>query len=129
MDDATANSATVVCCGTTVGDHGYFYAATLLTGVSADALMMREEIFGPVAPIATFATEAEAIARANDTEYSLVAYVFTRDLSRTLLADLGQSSLANLLCHHRSVTGATPTDAAIWELATPAAASARCRSR
>jgi len=91
VDDATAKSATVVCCGATAGDHGYFYAPTLLTGVSADALMMREDIFGPVAPIATFATEAEAIARANDTEYSLVAYVFTRDLSRTLLGDLGQS--------------------------------------
>jgi len=84
VDDAKAKGATVVCGGTTVGDEGYFYAPTLLTGVSADALMMREEIFGPVAPIATFATEAEAIARANDTEYGLVAYVFTRDLSRTL---------------------------------------------
>jgi len=84
VDDATAKGATVVCGGTTVGDQGYFYAPTLLTGVSADALLMREEIFGPVAPIATFATEAEAIARANDTEYGLVAYVFTRDLSRTL---------------------------------------------
>jgi succinate-semialdehyde dehydrogenase/glutarate-semialdehyde dehydrogenase len=84
VDDAKAKGATVVCGGTTVGDQGYFYAPTLLTGVSADALMMREEIFGPVAPIATFTTEAEAIARANDTEYGLVAYVFTRDLSRTL---------------------------------------------
>jgi len=84
VDDAKAKGATVVCGGTTVGDEGYFYAPTLLTGVSADALMMREEIFGPVAPIATFATEAEAIARANDTEYGLVGYVFTRDLSRTL---------------------------------------------
>ena len=84
VDDATAKGATVVCGGTTVGDLGYFYAPTLLTGVTADALLMREEIFGPVAPIATFATEAEAIARANDTEYGLVAYVFTRDLSRTL---------------------------------------------
>ena len=84
VDDATAKGATVVCGGTTVGDAGYFYAPTLLTGVPADALMMREEIFGPVAPIATFTTEAEAIARANDTEYGLVAYVFTRDLSRTL---------------------------------------------
>ncbi|HEX7538547.1 MAG TPA: NAD-dependent succinate-semialdehyde dehydrogenase [Dermatophilaceae bacterium] len=84
VDDATAKGATVVCGGTTVGDQGYFYAPTLLTGVTADALLMREEIFGPVAPIATFATEAEAIARANDTEYGLVAYVFTRDLSRTL---------------------------------------------
>jgi succinate-semialdehyde dehydrogenase/glutarate-semialdehyde dehydrogenase len=84
VDDATSKGATVVCGGTTVGDQGYFYAPTLLTGVPADALLMREEIFGPVAPIATFATEAEAIARANDTEYGLVAYVFTRDLSRTL---------------------------------------------
>ena len=84
VDDATAKGATVVCGGTTVGDKGYFYAPTLLTGVSADALLMREEIFGPVAPIATFATEAEALARANDTEYGLVAYVFTRDLARTL---------------------------------------------
>jgi len=84
VDDATAKGATVVCGGATVGDQGYFYAPTLLTGVSADALLMREEIFGPVAPIATFVTEAEAIARANDTEYGLVAYVFTRDLSRTL---------------------------------------------
>jgi succinate-semialdehyde dehydrogenase/glutarate-semialdehyde dehydrogenase len=84
VDDAKAKGATVVCGGTTVGDQGYFYAPTLLTGVTADALMMREEIFGPVAPIATFTTEAEAIARANDTEYGLVAYVFTRDLSRTL---------------------------------------------
>jgi succinate-semialdehyde dehydrogenase/glutarate-semialdehyde dehydrogenase len=84
VDDATAKGATVVCGGTTVGDRGYFYAPTLLTGVTADAVLMREEIFGPVAPVATFATEAEAIGRANDTEYGLVAYVFTRDLSRML---------------------------------------------
>jgi succinate-semialdehyde dehydrogenase/glutarate-semialdehyde dehydrogenase len=84
VDDATAKGAKVVCGGSAVGDQGYFYAPTLLTGVSADALLMREEIFGPVAPIATFATEAEAISRANDTQYGLVAYVFTRDLSRTL---------------------------------------------
>jgi succinate-semialdehyde dehydrogenase/glutarate-semialdehyde dehydrogenase len=82
--DATAKGATVVCGGTTVGDQGYFYAPTLLTGVTADARIMREEIFGPVAPVATFATEAEAIARANDTEYGLAAYVFTKDLARTL---------------------------------------------
>ena len=84
VEDAKAKGATVVCGGTTVGDKGYFYAPTILTGVTADARMMREEIFGPVAPIVTFATEVEAIARANETEYGLVAYVFTRDLSRTL---------------------------------------------
>ena len=84
VEDARARGAKVVYGGSTVGEQGYFYDPTLLTGVPADARMMREEIFGPVAPIATFATEAEAITRANDTEYGLVAYVFTRDLSRTL---------------------------------------------
>ena len=84
VEDAKSKGAKVVCGGTTVGDKGYFYAPTLLTGVTADARLMREEIFGPVAPIATFTTEQEAVARANDTEYGLVAYVFTRDLSRTL---------------------------------------------
>jgi len=68
VDDATAKGATVVCGGATVGDMGYFFAPTLLTEVSPDALVMHEEIFGPVAPVATFATEAEAITRANDTE-------------------------------------------------------------
>ena len=63
---------------------GYFFAPTVLTDVPATARLVREEIFGPVAPISTFATDEEAIARANDTEYGLVAYVFTRDLSRML---------------------------------------------
>jgi succinate-semialdehyde dehydrogenase/glutarate-semialdehyde dehydrogenase len=84
VEDAKVKGATVLCGGSTVGDQGYFYAPTLLTGVSADSRMMREEIFGPVAPITTFTTEAQAIARANDTEYGLVAYVFTENLARTL---------------------------------------------
>jgi succinate-semialdehyde dehydrogenase/glutarate-semialdehyde dehydrogenase len=84
VEDAKAKGATVVTGGSTVGDKGYFFAPTLLTGVPADSRMMREEIFGPVAPVSTFATEDEAITRANDTEYGLVAYVFTQDLSRTL---------------------------------------------
>ena len=56
----------------------------MLTDVPADADLAREEIFGPVAPISTFTTDAEAIRLANDTEYGLVAYLFTRDLSRAL---------------------------------------------
>ena len=56
----------------------------MLGGVTPDARVLREEIFGPVAPIASFASEEEAIAAANDTEYGLVAYVFTRDLKRAL---------------------------------------------
>ncbi len=56
----------------------------MLGGVSADARVLSEEIFGPVAPIASFSSEEEAIAAANDTEYGLVAYVFTRDIKRAL---------------------------------------------
>jgi succinate-semialdehyde dehydrogenase/glutarate-semialdehyde dehydrogenase len=68
--------------GETDGDRGYFYKPTVLTGISDDAELLKEEIFGPVAPIKTFSTDEEAIAAANDTEYGLVAYVYTRDLQR-----------------------------------------------
>jgi succinate-semialdehyde dehydrogenase / glutarate-semialdehyde dehydrogenase len=63
---------------------GHFFAPTVLAGVPADATLLREEIFGPVAPVTTFASEQEAIDAANRTEYGLVAYVFTRDLKRAL---------------------------------------------
>jgi succinate-semialdehyde dehydrogenase/glutarate-semialdehyde dehydrogenase len=61
---------------------GYFFEPTVLTDVPDDARLLREEIFGPVAPIATFSTEEQALAAANLTEYGLVAYVYTRDLAR-----------------------------------------------
>ncbi|GAA1609819.1 NAD-dependent succinate-semialdehyde dehydrogenase [Actinoplanes couchii] len=63
---------------------GFYYPPTVLTGVPADAPILREEIFGPVAPIVTFTGEAEAVRLANDTEYGLVAYVYTQDLARGL---------------------------------------------
>lgn len=63
---------------------GYFYEPTVLTGVKNELPIMREEIFGPVAPIAVFDREDEAIAMANDTEMGLVSYVYTRDLGRGL---------------------------------------------
>jgi succinate-semialdehyde dehydrogenase / glutarate-semialdehyde dehydrogenase len=63
---------------------GHFFAPTVLAAVPASAILLREEIFGPVAPIATFSDEDEAIAAANKTEYGLVAYVYTRDLDRAL---------------------------------------------
>ncbi|HEV3093055.1 MAG TPA: NAD-dependent succinate-semialdehyde dehydrogenase [Solirubrobacteraceae bacterium] len=66
------------------GRAGYFYAPTVIADVPASARALREEIFGPVAPIATFADEAEAIAAANATEYGLVAYVYTREMQRAL---------------------------------------------
>ncbi|WGX97102.1 NAD-dependent succinate-semialdehyde dehydrogenase [Nocardioides sp. L-11A] len=63
---------------------GCYYEPTVLTDVPADAAILREEIFGPVAPIVTFTEEDEAVAAANDTEFGLVAYVFTGDLARGL---------------------------------------------
>jgi succinate-semialdehyde dehydrogenase/glutarate-semialdehyde dehydrogenase len=84
VDDAMVRGARVVCGGKVVGETGYFYAPTVLTDVPGDAPLLRDEIFGPVAPVTTFGTEAEALARANDTEYGLAAYVYTSDLARTL---------------------------------------------
>jgi succinate-semialdehyde dehydrogenase / glutarate-semialdehyde dehydrogenase len=84
VDDAVQLGATVLCGGHPVGDEGYFYAPTVLTDVPESAALTREEIFGPVAPIAAFGDEGEALRRANDTEYGLTAYVFTRDLSRAV---------------------------------------------
>ncbi|WP_328469890.1 NAD-dependent succinate-semialdehyde dehydrogenase [Actinoplanes sp. NBC_00393] len=63
---------------------GFYYPPTVLTGVAADAPILREEIFGPVAPIVTFNSEDEAVRLANDTEFGLVAYVYTGDLARGL---------------------------------------------
>jgi succinate-semialdehyde dehydrogenase / glutarate-semialdehyde dehydrogenase len=63
---------------------GFYYPPTVLTGVAPDSEILREEIFGPVAPIVTFDSEEEAVRLANDTEYGLVAYVYTTDLTRGL---------------------------------------------
>ena len=63
---------------------GYFYEPTVLAGVTKEARVLNEEIFGPVAPVAPFDDEDDAVAAANDTEYGLVAYVFTSNLKRAL---------------------------------------------
>ncbi len=70
--------------GEPVDGPGYFYAPTVLVDLPADARVLHEEVFGPVAPIVGFETEDEAIAAANGTEFGLVAYVYTRDLKRAL---------------------------------------------
>ena len=84
VEDAKAQGATVVVGGSRADGPGYFFQPTVVTGVPRTARVMREEIFGPVAPIASFSTEEEALEAANSTEYGLVAYVFTRDLSRMI---------------------------------------------
>ena len=84
VDDAVAKGARVLCGGERVDGPGHFYRPTVLTGVGADARLLKEEIFGPVAPITTFGSEEEAIAAANDTQFGLVAYLYTADLKRAL---------------------------------------------
>src|ERR687896_1346567 len=84
VQDALDKGATRVVGGEIPDGRGYFYPPTVLGDVPQEARVFKEEIFGPVAPVGAFASEEEAIARANDTEYGLVAYVFTRDLKRAL---------------------------------------------
>ena len=81
---ALDGGATAVTGGTRPAGPGFYYPPTVLTGVPGDAPILREEIFGPVAPIVTFTSEEEAVRYANDTEFGLVAYVFTKDLARGL---------------------------------------------
>jgi succinate-semialdehyde dehydrogenase/glutarate-semialdehyde dehydrogenase len=82
--DALGKGARVVVGGQKRDGSGYFYQPTVLSDIPGSAALLQEEIFGPVAPIATFQEEEAAIAAANNTEYGLVAYVYTRDLKRAL---------------------------------------------
>jgi succinate-semialdehyde dehydrogenase/glutarate-semialdehyde dehydrogenase len=84
VEDAVQRGAKVLCGGSAPDRPGYFFDPTVLLGVTEEAEMFAEEIFGPVAPVYSFATEEEALAQANATDYGLVAYVFTRDLARAL---------------------------------------------
>jgi len=84
VDDAVRRGAEVLTGGGPPDREGYFFTPTVLTGVTTEADMHREEIFGPVAPVYTFRTDDEALRLANDTEYGLVAYAFCRDLGRSL---------------------------------------------
>ncbi len=84
VDDAVAQGATVAVGGQAPGGPGNFYPATVLVGVPAGARILKEEVFGPVAPIVGFDTEEQGIAAANDTEYGLAAYIWTKSLDRAL---------------------------------------------
>jgi succinate-semialdehyde dehydrogenase/glutarate-semialdehyde dehydrogenase len=84
VDDAVGKGAKVLAGGAAPKGKGFFFPATVLTDVPDNAAMLREEIFGPVASLQRFTDEEEIIARANATEYGLVAYVYTSDLSRGL---------------------------------------------
>ena len=75
---------TVAVGGVAPGGPGHFYPATVLADVPADARILKEEVFGPVAPITGFDTEEEGVAAANDTEYGLASYIYTQSLDRAL---------------------------------------------
>jgi succinate-semialdehyde dehydrogenase / glutarate-semialdehyde dehydrogenase len=81
--DAVAKGATVLLGGKRHALGGSFFEPTILTDVTPKMLLAREETFGPVAPLFKFETEAQAIAMANDTEFGLAAYIYTRDLARS----------------------------------------------
>jgi succinate-semialdehyde dehydrogenase/glutarate-semialdehyde dehydrogenase len=82
VSDAVSRGARVTTGGGAVDGPGTFYEPTVLAGVAEGSRILREEIFGPVLAVATFADEDEAVRMANDTEYGLVSYVFTSDLAR-----------------------------------------------
>ncbi len=84
VESATADGGKVVTGGHAPERRGYFYQPTVIDQVPAGAGILGTEIFGPVAPVVRFSSEADAVAWANDTEFGLVSYVYTRDLSRGL---------------------------------------------
>jgi succinate-semialdehyde dehydrogenase/glutarate-semialdehyde dehydrogenase len=84
VDDALGKGARVLVGAKKMEGAGYFYRPTVLDDIPEDATLLKEEIFGPVAPVASFDSEEAAVAAANDTEYGLVAYVYTSDLKRAL---------------------------------------------
>ncbi len=81
---AVADGAAALTGGARPDGHGWYYPPTVLSDVRPASAILREEIFGPVAPIVTFTDEAEAVRLANDTEFGLVAYLYTGDLARGL---------------------------------------------
>ena len=82
VNDATTKGATVVCGGAPDQRGGLYFQPTVIKGVREDMRMMREEIFGPVAPLFAFDDDAEAVRMANATEFGLAAYFYTRDTAR-----------------------------------------------
>ena len=84
VEDARSKGANVVVGGHELDGRGYFYEPTVLGGVSPDARVLSEEIFGPVAPVTSFESEEDAIKAANNTEFGLVAYVFTSNFKRAI---------------------------------------------
>jgi succinate-semialdehyde dehydrogenase/glutarate-semialdehyde dehydrogenase len=84
VEDAVSRGARALVGGHSRDGAGYFYDPTVLADIPDGAELLREEIFGPVAPVKAFADEEEAIRAANNTEFGLVSYVYTRDIKRAV---------------------------------------------
>jgi succinate-semialdehyde dehydrogenase/glutarate-semialdehyde dehydrogenase len=82
--DAVSKGAKILCGGHAPAGKGFFYEPTVLSGVTPNMLVAKEETFGPLAPIFEFETEEEAIQLANDTEFGLAGYFFSRDIGRVM---------------------------------------------
>src|SRR5438876_1481232 len=82
VDEAIGKGAKILTGGKSPNGPGHFYPPTVLDAVPDGATMLREEIFGPVAAIQSFKSEGEVIKRANDTQYGLIAYLYTKDMTR-----------------------------------------------
>lgn len=94
VDDAVSSGGKLLTGGRPADGAGYFYPPTVVSGVGPEARILAEEVFGPVAPVVTFSDEDEAVTMANDTEFGLVGYVYTRDVGRALrLADTLESGM------------------------------------
>lgn len=97
VDLTVKEGGDVVTGGSSVGDAGYFFKPTVLANVPENASILKEEIFGPVAPIVRFKTEEDAVRIANNTEYGLVSYAFTKDLARSMrLVDSLESGMSGI---------------------------------
>lgn len=84
VDDATSKGAKVEVGGKAPGKEGFYFEPTVLSGVTTEMLVSREETFGPLAPIFEFETEEEVLRLANDTEFGLAGYFFSQDIARAM---------------------------------------------
>jgi len=97
VEDAVAKGATILVGGAPIDRPGFFFPPTVLTNVRSDARILREEIFGPIAPIVRFGSDEDVVRQANDTEFGLISYLFTRDLARGLaLSERLESGMVGL---------------------------------
>lgn len=97
VNDAVSGGATILCGGAPATDGSFGYAATVLANVSPDAAILRDEVFGPVAPIVSFSDEGDLLQRANDVEHGLVSYIYTRDIGKGMrLAEALETGMVGL---------------------------------